>query len=292
MKKKVLITGASGFIGKNLINSLLKDKSFEIYGLIKKRSKKTLRKKNFKYIYTDLTKNNEKIKIDFDYIINLAGNIDHKNKFETFKAHYQGVKNLIKILNLKKIKLFIQIGSCLEYGIKKSPHKESFNCSPISHYGKAKLLSTKYIQKKLKNYIILRPYQIYGPYQKKDRLVPIVIDGCLRNKEIPCSDGLQFRDFLFIDDFVELIKKILKKNNNINGIYNVGFGKPNKVKDIINLIQKKIKKGKPIFGRIPMRNEEMKFTYPNISKIKKNYNWRPKIKINVGLKKTINFYAK
>jgi len=287
-----LITGASGFIGKNLINSLLKDKSFEIYGLIKKRSKKTLRKKNFKYIYTDLTKNNEKIKIDFDYIINLAGNIDHKNKFETFKAHYQGVKNLIKILNLKKIKLFIQIGSCLEYGIKKSPHKESFNCSPISHYGKAKLLSTKYIQKKLKNYIILRPYQIYGPYQKKDRLVPIVIDGCLRNKEIPCSDGLQFRDFLFIDDFVELIKKILKKNNNINGIYNVGFGKPNKVKDIINLIQKKIKKGKPIFGRIPMRNEEMKFTYPNISKIKKNYNWRPKIKINVGLKKTINFYAK
>tara|TARA_B100001057_G_C22743658_1_gene908828 strand:+ start:211 stop:1089 length:879 start_codon:yes stop_codon:yes gene_type:complete len=292
LKKKVLITGASGFIGKNLINSLLKDKSFEIYGLIKKRSKKTLRKKNFKYIYTDLTKNNEKIKIDFDYIINLAGNIDHKNKFETFKAHYQGVKNLIKILNLKKIKLFIQIGSCLEYGIKKSPHKESFNCSPISHYGKAKLLSTKYIQKKLKNYIILRPYQIYGPYQKKDRLVPIVIDGCLRNKEIPCSDGLQFRDFLFIDDFVELIKKILKKNNNINGIYNVGFGKPNKVKDIINLIQKKIKKGKPIFGRIPMRNEEMKFTYPNISKIKKNYNWRPKIKINVGLKKTINFYAK
>ena len=292
MKKKVLITGASGFIGKNLINSLLKDKSFEIYGLIKKRSKDTLRKKNLKYIYSDLTKNNEKIKIDFDYIINLAGNIDHKNKFETFKAHYQGVKNLIKILNLKKIKLFIQIGSCLEYGIKKSPHKESFNCSPISHYGKAKLLSTKYIQKKLKNYIILRPYQIYGPYQKKDRLVPIVIDGCLRNKEIPCSDGLQFRDFLFIDDFVELIKKILKKNNNINGIYNVGFGKPNKVKDIINLIQKKIKKGKPIFGRIPMRNEEMKFTYPNISKIKKNYNWRPKIKINLGLKKTINFYAK
>ena len=128
--------------------------------------------------------------------------------------------------------------------------------------------------------------------QKKDRLVPIVIDGCLRNKEIPCSDGLQFRDFLFIDDFVELIKKILKKNNNINGIYNVGFGKPNKVKDIINLIQKKIKKGKPIFGRIPMRNEEIKFTYPNISKIKKNYNWRPKIKINEGLKKTINFYAK
>ena len=292
MKKKVLITGASGFIGKNLINSLLKDKSFEIYGLIKKRSKKILRKKNLKYIYSDLTKNNKKIKIDFDYIINLAGNIDHKNKFETFKAHYQGVKNLIKILNFKKTKLFIQIGSCLEYGIKKSPHKESFNCSPISHYGKAKLLSTKYIQRKLKNYIILRPYQIYGPYQKKDRLVPIVIDGCLRNKEIACSDGLQFRDFLFIDDFVELIKKILKKNNNINGIYNVGFGKPNKVKDIINLIQKKIKKGKPIFGRIPMRNEEMKFTYPNISKIKKNYNWRPKIKINVGLKKTINFYAK
>ena len=123
-------------------------------------------------------------------------------------------------------------------------------------------------------------------------MVPIVIESCLKNKSFACTDGSQFRDFLYVDDFCELIKKILKKKNNINGVYNVGFGKPNKVKDVIKLIQKKINRGNPIFGKIKMRTEEMKFTYPNINKVKTIYKWRPKIKINDGLKKTIDFYAK
>ena len=292
MKKKILITGASGFLGKNLILKLLKDKSFDIYGLIKKGSKRIKNKKNLKYIYADMIKTKKKINIEFAYIINLAGNIDHKNKLQTLNAHYKGVRNLLKIVNLKKIKLFIQIGSCLEYGSKKSPQKENLVCKPISFYGKAKLSATRFIQQKLKKYLILRPYQIYGPHQKKDRLVPIVIESCLKNKSFACTDGSQFRDFLYVDDFCELIKKILKKKNNINGIYNVGFGKPNKVKDVIKLIQKKINRGNPIFGKIKMRTEEMKFTYPNINKVKTIYKWRPKIKINDGLKKTIDFYAK
>ena len=202
------------------------------------------------------------------------------------------MKNLLKIINYKKNKLFIQIGSSLEYGQKESPHKEDFTCKPISYYGKAKLLATKYIQKKLKRYLVLRPYQIYGPHQKNNRLIPIIIKGCLNNKSFACTEGNQYRDFLYIDDFSELVLKILKSKKNKNGIYNVGFGRPTQVKNIINLIRKNIKKGKPIFGKIKMRKEEMKYTYPNIKKIKKNYKWKPKINVSDGLKKTIKFYAK
>lgn len=188
--------------------------------------------------------------------------------------------------------MFIQIGSSLEYGKIKSPHKENFKCKPISYYGKAKYLATQYLKKNTNKYIILRPYQIYGPNQKKDRLIPITIDSCLKNKSFGCTDGSQFRDFLFVDDFSDLILKILKSKKIFSGIYNIGSGKPYQIKNLINLIQKKIKKGKPIFGKLKMRKEEMVFTYPNIKKIKKFYKWKPKININNGLNKTIKFYEK
>ena len=140
--------------------------------------------------------------------------------------------------------------------------------------------------------MILRLYQIYGPYQKKDRLIPYVINSSIRNKSFNCTDGNQLRDFLYIDDFTLLILKILKKKNIKSGIFNVGFGKPQVVKKVINLITKNLNKGTPLYGKIKMRKEEKKIYYPNIQKIKKNFNWKPKIKIPLGIKKTINFYEK
>ena len=297
MRKKILITGASGFLGTNVISRLSRYKSFEIYGLISRNNKKLKKFKNVRYFKNDIS--NAKLlnksilgKINFNYVINFAGNIDHSNKTQTYKAHYYGLTNLIKAIGKKNIKLFIQIGSSLEYGRSKSPHMEKIKCNPVSNYGKAKLLSSKYIEKNIKNYIILRLYQVYGPYQKINRLVPIVINSCLKNSSFPCTDGNQFRDFLYVDDFTDLILKILSKKKINKGVYNVGSGKPMRVKNVIYSIKKLTKKGRPNFGKIKMRKDENKYLYPNINKIKKNFDWKPKTKILLGLRKSINFYAK
>ena len=202
------------------------------------------------------------------------------------------MKNLLKTISKKNLRLFIQIGSSLEYGKKSSPQKESFFCKPISYYGKAKYKASSFLSKKLDNYLILRPYQIYGPYQKDDRLIPMVIKSCLKNRKFPCSLGKQERDFLYVDDFTNLIIKILKKNKVRKKIYNVGSGNATKVKKIIDLILKFTQKGKPLFGNIKMRKDELKQLYPNISSITKEFNWKPKIKLELGLKKTISFYEK
>ena len=80
-------------------------------------------------------------------------------------------------------------------------------------------------------------------------------------------------------------------NDKIDGqIFNVGLGKPIKVKNIIKLIQKNIKKGIPEFGKIKLRKDEILLHYPSIDKLKKYFNWKPKIKFNTGIKKTINYY--
>ncbi len=295
MTYKILITGASGFLGINLISRINKLRNFEIHGLVNKSKKKFKIFENIKYIKSDITNKKElKKKIDpvYDCVINFAGNIDHGDKIQTLNAHYVGLKNLIKIIDIKKIKLFIQVGSSLEYGRKKSPHKENQKCFPVSNYGKAKLLSTKFIMKKIKRYIVLRLYQVYGPHQKKNRLIPITIDSCLKDKSFACTEGSQLRDFLFVDDLNDLILKILKKKKIKSGIYNVGSSAPIKVRDIIYQIKSIIRKGNPQFGKIIMRKDESQSLFPKITKIKKTFDWVPNTNITKGLKKTITFYEK
>jgi|TARA_Y100000294_G_C8553985_1_gene336483 nucleoside-diphosphate-sugar epimerase len=295
LKKKILIVGSSGFLGTNFINALDKIDGLTIHALVHK--KKYLNKKNdkVKYIFGDICNYSnlkKKIKTSYDFIFNFSGNINHKKNRETHKVHFLGVKNLIKIIKKTNSKLLVQNGSSLEYGNKVSPHNENLVCKPLSYYGRAKYLASSEIKKKLKDYIILRPYQIYGPHQKLDRLIPIIINSCIKNYSFPCSEGLQLRDFLYVDDFNNLLVKIIKKKKIKSGIYNVGSGKPLQVKKIINLILKLILKGKPLFGKLKMRKEEMKIYFPSIAKVKKNFHWTPKTNILLGLRKTINFYEK
>ncbi len=299
MKKKILILGGSGFIGQNLIIKLKKLRFGAITSMSRSLPKRQRKISGVEYIACDISnfkKLKKKIIHDYEYIINLSGNIDHKNKIQNLKTHYVGCKNIVSLFLKKKIKLFIQIGSSLEYGNAKSPQKESISCKPESSYGLAKFKATNFLQRmNYKNkfpFIVLRLYQIYGPFQKLDRLIPHAIFSSLKNKQFKCTDGIQLRDFVYIDDLTDLFVKILKKNKIKYGIFNVGYGKPIQIKNILLLIKKIAKKGEPLFGRIKMRKEEIIKLYPHMLKTNTFFKWRPKINIYKGLKKTISFYAK
>lgn len=296
MKNNILVLGGTGFIGHNLLKKLARTKNKITSLSTGIRNKNLDLIKNVEYLSANLVdlKNLKRVlNKDYQIIINLSGNIDHKNYDQTKKIHFYSLKNLLKVINLKKLNLFIQAGSSLEYGKLNSPQREKIRCKPISLYGKAKSLSSEFLQKKIKKkVIILRLYQIYGPYQKFDRLIPHVIKSCIKNKKFECSDGLQLRDFLHVDDLVILFNKIINDKKIKYGIYNVGSGSPISVRKIIKIINNYVKKGSPVFGKIKMRSDETKILYPNISKISKIYKWRPKTNISSGLKKTIEHYRK
>ena len=293
-KKSILITGGSGFIGYHLAKKCL-SLNWLVTSLSTNKPLKKRKLKKVKYIYCDISdkkKLKKKLKNNYDFVVNLAGHVDHSNKKKTLNSHYGGCKNLTSLFVKSKIEKFIQIGSCIEYGKQKSPQKEnSISNKTYSFYGKAKLLSTNYLLKLNKKYNfpvnILRFYLVYGPKQDENRIIPITINNSFRNFDFNCSEGKQFRDFLYIDDAIDAIIKTLK-NKNISGeIINIGSGKPQKIKNVILKITKLVGLGKPMFGKIKLRKDEINILYPSIKKAYDLLGWKPKINFNIGLKRTI-----
>ena len=122
MKYNILVTGGTGFIGKNFISLLNKKKIFNIYSLSQKKISKRFQHKKIKYIYCDLQNKEElkkKLNLNFHFVVNFAGHINHKEKKKTYGTHYLGLKNLVEIIPSKEIIKFIQIGSSVEYGFLK-----------------------------------------------------------------------------------------------------------------------------------------------------------------------------
>lgn len=298
MKKTILILGGTGFVGFHLAKKCIQ-KKYKVISFSTKKPTLSRKVKKVKYLFGDINKvNTYKFKdMKIDVIINLAGYIDHSKKKKVFESHFLGCKKLVNFIIKKKIKRFIQLGSSVEYGFAKSPIKETY-LSQVKNlksvYGRSKLLATRYIMdncsKKEINYIILRPFLIYGPKQEKNRLIPYKISQCKKNRSFACSNGAQTRDFLYIDDFINLILKCMNKVNLKNGIYNAGSGTPIKIIKIIKFIIKKFKNSRPRIGEIKMRDDEPLKLYANINKSKKEFNWFPKNTIEQGLKKTINSF--
>ena len=301
-KTKVLVVGGTGFIGKNLILKLIKKKCFLIHSISLNKISNSEKIKNVQYFFFDISnkKKLNKFLLDkYDYIFNLGGNINHNDKKKTRQAHYIGFKNLSSFFINKKIKRFIQIGSSTEYEFARAPQSESIkiNINKLnSSYSLSKYKSTiqaqnLYIKKKFP-IIIVRIFLVYGPEQKSNRLVPYVINSALKNLSFNCSSGKQLRDYIYIDDVINFLILLMKKNGFDGEIFNLGTGNPVKIKDLINKICKIIKKGKPNFGVINLRKDEPLKLFANMRKVKKLLKWEPKYSLQSGLLKTIGYYKK
>ena len=291
----ILIIGGTGFLGYHLARACLKLK-WNVSSISTKKPLKFRKIKSVKYYFIDISKKKSLLNISkkkFDYVVNFGGHVDHSNKTKTYNSHYVGLKNLVNFFKNKKLKRFIQAGSSSEYGKVHSPQCEKDKCKPLLIYGKSKLKATQHLLNHTKQkipFVVLRFYQIYGPYQSVNRLIPFVIDSSLKDRQFKCSPGHQLRDFLFVNDAISAVMKSLKNKNCVGKVLNIGMGKGVKVRKLINSITKYTNKGTPVFNKVKLRIDEGKETFPNISLSSKILKWKPKVKLNVGLKRTIEHY--
>lgn len=295
--KKILVIGGTGFIGFNVCKRALK-MNLIVHSISKKKPKKRLQVRKVKYLLADTIKKNslKKYNFDYDYVVNSSGYSyfpkNKKEKINLLKNHYYGMLNIINLLNKKILKKFVHIGSSMEYGSIPGPQSEKYKCKPNNYYGTVKLKCTNFLKKKFIDdkfpSVVLRVFQVYGPNQQKDKIIPFTAINCKNNKTFKVSKGNQLRDFLYIDDLVDCIFKSLL-NNQVNGkIINVGYGKPITIRNLVELIRSFYKKGKPQYGFKKIKHLENLFLYPKLQIAKKLLNWSAKVSLKNGIRKTIN----
>jgi nucleoside-diphosphate-sugar epimerase len=222
------------------------------------------------------------LKSNFEVFLHLAAIVPtseiSKNYIKAKKVNYDGTRNIVDALLLKKNIWFFYASSSHVYSSSPNKIRENSKLKPITLYGKLKYLSELYILKKLEkskiNYCIGRIFSFTCFGQKESFLVPSIFkkNKNTSNSFVTFQNTNHFRDFVSISDINRAIFFLLKKK--ATGIFNIGSGK----KINLNLLVKKICK---IFNNIPVFKNNHKITYlvANIKKIKK-LGWSPKDNIN------------
>mgnify|MGYP000244082618 CR=1 FL=1 len=277
---KIIIFGGCGFIGKNLSKHL---KNFYEVIVIDKYIDELFLKENkikfYQYDFEDIDKLREIINLEKpEYIINLISYVTSIRELGLFpKMLNTNLDILLKIYEatkeLENLKLVMQFGSGEEYGNIQAPFNEKMKEEPVSPYAIAKLTTTNTALMLNKNYnypiCVIRPSNLFGKYQSKDKFIPYIVEKLKNNQEILTTFGEQKRDFIYIDDFIQIIKELLEKSNLVKGkVINVGSGISIALKEIIlNLKEKLNSKSEIRFGAIPYRENEMMDFCLDISKL-------------------------
>lgn len=257
--KKILITGASGYLGRNL-SKYLKKKKFKVYIISKKKISGTI------HLGKSLKKNNIKKINKFDLIIHCAakGVYKNENKKILHKVNFTESINFFKKLYKNQNYRWIFIGTSSEYGYIKNKASSVNNTKlkPIDEYGKSKVRFYLKIKKmKLKEnfqILYLRLFHVYGGDEPKTRLYPSLLEAIKSKKNFKMTDGSENRDFIKINTVLNKINKSLayfNKKDNFFITKHIANGKKTSVKNFANQLWKKHKsKQKIIYNAISKKN--------------------------------------
>ena len=305
-KNKILITGASGFIGANLTYFFLK-LGFDIHIFIRNdsdtwRIDRILKRINVCHV--DLCKeDNVKrniARIQPDYILHTAcygGYPGQNDAKKIYDVNFLSTVNLVNSCRDIDFKLFVNTGSSSEYGIKNSPMVETDILEPLTDYGVSKASATLYLQafaRRFKKPIAtLRLFSPYGYFESAQRLIPCVIIFCVKKRNPRLSSPHNVRDFVFIEDVVEAYLMTLKCKRDLCGeIFNIGSGHEHTVSDVVeSIVSMAGKKVRPKWSSLPNDRIEPARWHANITKAKKVLGWAPKNNLHLGLKKTIDWFS-
>jgi len=273
----VLITGASGFIGKYLSRALM-EKGHEIFALFSSDGD-----------VSDpgtLDKFNGKV----DKVIHLAASTFVPDSWqkpdEFFKVNALGTMRILEFCRNNKVPL-IFISAYL-YGLPDEvPTSEKELPKPNNPYAFSKYIAEQacvfYANYLNVPSLIIRPFNVYGPGQPEHFLIPTIINQVLQHREITLLDLNPKRDYIFIDDVVNFISVAVEAELKDAEIINIGSGVSYSVSELVQIIQKIASTNLLVLSKNEVRFQEINDVIANIDKAKLMFNWSPEISLEKGL---------
>ncbi len=308
--KKIIVTGANGFIGSNLIDFLLGEGAI-VYatsknGEITKKLENS--KKKLTIIKWDLA-NDEFPNIDdeIDFIFHLAAQTSHTNSMidpiNDIKVNLIATISLLNKYKHKNTKIIFTSTKGVTGKPEHIPINESTPTNPLDVYSANKLNCENYFKIYHRhyglNYSILRVTNVYGPKQQitspSKGILNYFIGQAIKNDVIYIyGDGSQLRDYTYISDCIDALIKLAISDKANCEIFYLGSGIGTKFIDMAKLIVKITGSGKIVFKEYPesAKNIEIGDFVVDNTKLKKLLNWEPKVNLEEGLKLTINYYKK
>lgn len=264
---KILITGANGFLGKNLCEK------FEGLGCKV-------------FCWTRKNKLAEISAFDPEYVIHAAAELYDESLM--FKSNVVLTEDILFQLTwCKSLKKFIYIGSSSEYGRKSTPSKETDVLVPTTLYEATKgcgtLLSLAYGRKHGIPVSVVRPYSIYGQHEAEKRFIPTVFRCFEKGETLKVYDGAH--DFLHVDDFCDGVSTVLYKDWIGNDIVNLGSGHCVSNAQLVEAFSVSIGRVKWEPVRDKLREFDTDFWCADIGYAKREYQWEPSVSLTHGLKR-------
>jgi nucleoside-diphosphate-sugar epimerase len=294
MNNKILITGSTGFVGKNLVPKLINE-GYEILEITRDISKSIdlFNTTTAKIHVNDINFKDKIAEFKPSIVIHLASYLTPSDDWDDItKLIETNIVFLSKILDAVsniELKLFVNTGTFAEY------FKGDDDLLPAYFYAATKTASRSIVDYYANSYnfkqTIIVPYTIYGGNNSQKKIIDIIYESTLNEKPLDLSRGEQVLDFIHIDDVVDFYILSIKNINFLpkKVIFKLGTGVGNNLKEIAKYVEKITKKQTNInWGAKDYRKSDVMYAVANIETLQKYFNWIPKISLEKGLKKYIN----
>jgi dTDP-glucose 4,6-dehydratase len=311
LRVKVLVTGGAGFIGSNFTRALISARhdvqviNFDklSYAGNPESLADIVENPRYRFVKGDIADPQSvesAFRLGLDAVINFAAETHVDRSIEDaspfLRTNISGTQCLLEAARRHKLPRYIQISTDEVYG--SAPAGISFTeetlLDPRSPYAASKAAADHFVSAYANTYgvsaVILRCTNNYGPYQFPEKLIPLMIANARENKPLPIyGDGMQERDWLFVEDYCRAILLALEKAP-IGSVYNVSAGAPQPNLKIVHTILAALGKPESLINYVQDRPGHDRRYALDSSKIQHELGWKPQVSLEEGLERTISWY--